>query len=150
MTTNNSHRRTASTRIALMLSALLIPALSIAQEPAGAGAPVVYFSLFGPDGSALQGFYRAVFDWPVADTGDVATTVAPPLTGTIAQGAAEVIIYVGVADISATMEKVVANGGSVRYPRFEVPGRVVMGVFKDPAGNSVGLVEMENGKAKVP
>jgi hypothetical protein len=31
-----------------------------------------------------------------------------------------------------------------------VPGRVVLGLFKDPAGNSVGLVEMENGKAKVP
>jgi hypothetical protein len=23
-------------------------------------------------------------------------------------------------------------------------------VFKDPAGNSIGLVDMENGKAKVP
>ena len=74
----------------------------------------------------------------------------PPLTGTIAQGAAEAILYVGVADISATLQKVVANGGSIRYPRFEVPGRVVLGIFEDPAGNSVGLVEMENGKAKVP
>jgi len=137
-------------RAAVMLSALLIPTFSIAQAPAAAGAPVVYFSLFGPDGSALQRFYRAVFDWQVTDNGDVATTVAPPLTGTIAQGAAEAILYVGVADISATLEKVVANGGSVRYPRFEVPGRVVLGIFKDPAGNSVGLVEMENGKAKVP
>lgn len=137
-------------RVALILSALLIPALSIAQAPAGGGAPVVYFSLFGPDGSALQSFYRAVFDWQIADNGDVATTVTPPLTGTIAQGAAEVIVYVGVADITATLEKVVANGGSVRFPRFEVPGRVVLGVFNDPAGNSVGLVELENGKAKVP
>jgi predicted enzyme related to lactoylglutathione lyase len=137
-------------RIALALSALLAPAISFAQEPADTGAPVVYFSLFGPDGSALQSFYRAVFDWQVTDSGDVTTTVTPPLTGTIAQGAAEAILYVGVADISATLEKVVANGGSIRYPRFEVPGRVVLGVFKDPAGNSVGLVEMENGKAKVP
>jgi predicted enzyme related to lactoylglutathione lyase len=134
----------------LVLSALLLPSFSIAQEPADSGAPVVYFSLFGPDGSALQSFYRAVLDWQVTDSGDVTTTVTPPLTGTIAQGAAEVLLYVGVADISATLEKVVANGGSIRYPRFEVPGRVVMGVFQDPAGNSVGLVEMENGKAKVP
>jgi predicted enzyme related to lactoylglutathione lyase len=135
---------------ALMLSALLIPALAIAQAPAGAGAPVVYFSVFGPDGSALQNFYRAVFDWQIAANGDVATTVTPPLTATIAEGAAEVIVYVGVENISATLERVVAHGGSVRFPRFEVPGRVVLGVFKDPAGNSVGLVEMENGKAKVP
>jgi predicted enzyme related to lactoylglutathione lyase len=150
MMIDDSHRRASWTRAALMLSALLVPAFSIAQAPPGAGAPVVYFSLFGPDGSALQRFYRAVFDWQVADNGDVATTVTPPLTGTIAQGAAEAILYVGVADISATLEKVVANGGSIRYPRFEVPGRVVLGAFKDPAGNNVGLVEMEDGKAKVP
>ena len=35
-------------------------------------------------------------------------------------------------------------------PRFEVPGDVILGLFKDPAGNRVGLVEMENGKAKMP
>ena len=86
MTIDDSHRSASSTRVALMLSALLIPAFSIAQAPAGAGAPVVYFSLFGPDGSALQRFYRAVFDWQVTDSGDVATTVTPPLTGTIAAG----------------------------------------------------------------
>jgi predicted enzyme related to lactoylglutathione lyase len=44
----------------------------------------------------------------------------------------------------------VAHGGTIRYPRTEVPGRVVRGMFKDPSGNSVGLVEMANGKAKVP
>lgn len=139
-----------ATRVALMLSALLVSSFSTAQEPGGAGAPVVYFSLFGPDGSALQRFYRAVFKWQVADSGDVATAVTPPLTGTVGQGVAEAILYIGVADVSATLQEVVANGGSIRYPRFEVPGRVVLGMFKDPAGNSVGLVEMENGKAKAP
>jgi hypothetical protein len=60
------------------------------------------------------------------------------------------IIYIGVADVTATLQKVVARGGTIRYPRFEVPARVVLGMFKDPARNSVGLVEMEHGKAKVP
>lgn len=150
MTIDEPQRRASWKGAALMLGALLVPAFSVAQAPAGSGAPVVYFSLFGPDGSALQRFYRAVFDWQVTDNGDVATTVTPPLTGTIAQGAAEVIVYVGVADVAATLQKVVDNGGAVRYPRFEVPGRVVLGVFTDPAGNSVGLVEMEDGKPKVP
>jgi hypothetical protein len=31
-----------------------------------------------------------------------------------------------------------------------VRGRVILGMFKDPAGNSIGLVEMENGQANVP
>jgi len=59
-------------------------------------------------------------------------------------------VYVGVDDITATLARVKERGGTIRYPRFEVPGRVVLAVFKDPAGNSVGLVELENGKAKVP
>jgi hypothetical protein len=137
-------------RQVLVLCALLVPAIAVAQTPAGSGAPVVFFSLFGPNGSDLQRFYADVFDWKVAASGDVATTVTPPLTGTIAQGVAETIIYVGVTDVTATLQKVVARGGTIRYPRFEVPGRVILGVFKDPAGNSVGLVEIENGKAKVP
>jgi predicted enzyme related to lactoylglutathione lyase len=138
------------TRYVLVLCALLAPTIANAQTPPDSGAPVVFFSIFGPNGSALQRFYAEAFDWKVPASGDVTTTVTPPLAGTIAQGAAETIIYVGVPDVTATLQKVVARGGTIRYPRFEVPGRVVLGVFKDPAGNSVGLVEMENGKAKVP
>ena len=136
-------------RRVLVLCALLLPTAAFAQTPAS-GAPVVYFSIFGPNGSELQRFYADVFDWKVPASGDVFTTVTPPLGGTIVQGVAETIIYVGVPDVTATLNKVVAGGGTIRYPRFEVPGRVVLGVFKDPAGNSIGLVEMENGKAKVP
>jgi predicted enzyme related to lactoylglutathione lyase len=44
----------------------------------------------------------------------------------------------------------VAHGGAVVYPRFEVPGVVVLGLFSDPAGNRMGLVEMADGKALVP
>ena len=134
----------------LIMCAVLMPANAFAQAPASTGAPVVFFSLFGPNGSELQRFYADVFDWRVAANGDVAATVTPPLTGTIGQGMPETIVYVGVTDVTATLQKVVARGGTIRYPRFEVPGRVILGVFKDPAGNSVGLVEMENGKAKVP
>jgi predicted enzyme related to lactoylglutathione lyase len=54
------------------------------------------------------------------------------------------------ASIKATMAKVKELGGTIPIPRLEVPGRVVLAVFKDPAGNSVGLVELSNGKPKVP
>ncbi len=33
---------------------------------------------------------------------------------------------------------------------FEVPGVVIRGLFKDPAGNPMGLVEMLDGPPKVP
>jgi predicted enzyme related to lactoylglutathione lyase len=73
-----------------------------------------------------------------------------PLPANIGKGEAETIVYVGVDDITATLARVKERGGTIRFLRLEVPGRVVLAVFKDPAGNSVGLVELENGKAKVP
>ena len=52
--------------------------------------------------------------------------------------------------VDATLELVKANGGSVDVPRFEVPGLVVLGLFRDPAGNPLGLVEMEGDTPVVP
>ena len=137
-------------RYVVAICALLAPAIASGQSAGTNGAPVVFFSIFGPEGEQLQRFYTDLFEWKIATNGDVMTAVTTPLPANIGKGVAETIVYVGVDDITATLAKVVARGGTVRYPRFEVPGRVVLGVFKDPAGNSVGLVELENGKAKVP
>ena len=54
------------------------------------------------------------------------------------------------SDVTRTLQKVEALGGSVDKARFEVPGVVVLGLFRDPAGNPMGLVEMEDGTHKVP
>ena len=135
-------------RFVILACALLLPTIASAQG--ATGAPVVFFSIFGPEGERLQRFYSELFEWKTAPNGDVMTAVTSPLPATIAKGAPETIVYVGVDDITATLAKVVARGGTIRFPRLEVPGRVVLAVFKDPAGNSVGLVEMENGRAKVP
>jgi predicted enzyme related to lactoylglutathione lyase len=129
---------------------LLFPTIASAQNAAATGAPVVFFSIFGPEGELLQRFYAGLFEWKAAPNGDVMTAVSSPLPANISKGEAETIIYIGVDDINATLAKVKERGGTIRYPRFEVPGRVVLAVFKDPAGNSVGLVEMENGTAKIP
>lgn len=129
---------------------MFLPAAALAQTTGASGAPVVFFSIFGADGEQLQRFYAGLFEWKIAPSGDLVTAVSSPLPANIGKGEAETLIYVGVDDITATLAKVKERGGTIRFPRFEVPGRVVLAVFKDPAGNSVGLVEMENGKAKVP
>jgi uncharacterized protein len=138
------------TRHVLALCILLLPTAAVAQTPSPSSPPIVFFSIFGPNGSELQRFYADVFEWKATVSGDVTVSVTAALTGNIGQGMTETLIYVGVPDITATLQKVVAHGGTIRYPRTEVPGRVVLGMFKDPSGNSVGLVEMANGKAKVP
>ena len=43
-----------------------------------------------------------------------------------------------------------AKAGTMDAERFEVPGVVVLGLFKDPVGNPMGLVELENGEVKIP
>lgn len=135
-----------------LLCAVLFPLTASAapQEASRTPAPIVFFDIAGPDGARLQRFYADLFGWNVAQDGTFTTTVIAPLPATIRQDPAETVVYIGVADITATLAKVQANGGTVQIPRFVVPGRVILGMFKDPAGNRVGLVEIENGKPKVP
>ena len=73
-----------------------------------------------------------------------------PLPGVLRTDPAGAVIYMGVADVTVTLDKVTANGGTVVAPRFVVPGVAVLGLFKDPAGNLMGLVEMAGDKAKIP
>jgi hypothetical protein len=122
-----------------------------APSPAGGPAPIVFVSIFGPDATALRGFYADVFDWQIDGGGNFAAPASAPLEGTIGQDAAEHRLYIGVRDVTATLERIAEHGGSVEAPRFEVPGVVVLGLFRDPAGNAMALVELgEDGKAKVP
>ena len=119
-------------------------------------APIVFFDFAGPDSSALKSFYSTLFDWEFSAQGQVSVPIASPtetpptLMGTIRQDPKENMLYIGVDDVTAKLAEVAEQGGEITQPRFEVPGVVIMGMFKDPAGTRVGLVEMENGKAKVP
>ena len=63
---------------------------------------------------------------------------------------ADKIIYLGVEDVAASLSEVAKHGGEVVRPRFEVKGVVILGLFTDPAGNSMGLVEIRNGKPIIP
>ena len=82
--------------------------------------------------------------------------VVQPLPGTLRgvdpgdDPQARKLIYLGVDDINAALAQVTAHGGTVQAPRFEVKGVVILALFKDPAGNAMGLIEMKDGKPKVP
>jgi uncharacterized protein len=113
-------------------------------------APIVFFDIAGPDMARQAAFYRSVLDWDVGEDGRFSAPVLLPLAATLRQDPPDKIIYAGVDDVTATLARVVANGGAIVQPRFEVKGVVVLGLFTDPAGNSMGLVELEDGKPKVP
>ena len=136
--------------LGLLLGVLLPLTASAAQDAGQTLAPIVFFDIAGPDSARLQRFYADVFEWKISPSGAFTTTVTAPLPATIRQDPAATVFYIGVEDVTATLAKIVATGGTIQFPRFEVPGRVVIGMFKDPAGNSVGLIELQNGKPKIP
>ena len=119
-------------------------------------APIVFFDIAGPDSASLTRFYAELFGWEIGSDGNFSTAVASPtatpptLMGAIRQDPSEKVFYLGVDDIAAKLTEIVEHGGTIDQPRFEVPGVVILGLFTDPAGNRVGLVEMGNGKAKIP
>ncbi len=138
--------------LGLMLAALAMPAPA---QPA-APAPVVFFDIAAPDLASQAAFYKAVFGWDADPGGGFSVPVTSPLHATLrvepaTQGpVTERVIYIGVADITATLAQITDHGGSVVFPRLVVPGVVIVALFKDPAGNRMGLVEMDGDTPKVP
>lgn len=152
--------RRRSATLALFLLACTLAQHGTAQSAGMAPAPVVFFDIAGQDTEQLRNFYSTVFDWNIGAEQNLASpfavAVTSPLQGVLRREATnstpqnEVLLYLGVENITETLAAVTANGGGIIYPRIEVPGAVVMGLFTDPAGNRFGLIELENGKARVP
>ena len=71
--------------------------------------------------------------------------MGPGLGGAVGQGSEEMpaymMFYVEVDDVNEHLEKAEQAGGKTVTPRTVVPGVVTFGMFADPAGNVVGVVE---------
>ena len=122
-----------------------------------APAPIVFFDIAGPDLASHAAFYKAVFGWEAGPTGALTAPTVSPLPSKLRVEpptlgpTAERVLYVGVPDITATLEVVKAHGGQVVLGRTIAPGVVILALFKDPAGNRMGLVELDAaGKPVVP
>ena len=111
---------------------------------------IVFFDIAGADDEALKVFYSAVFGWEIDQTGQFSVPVTTPIQGSIRKDPAEKRIYVGVPDVSDCLALIEQSGGSIDVPRFEVPDVVVLGLFSDPAGNPMGLVEMDGDSPRIP
>lgn len=112
--------------------------------------PILFIDIAGPDDEVLGNFYSSVFEWQLDENKQFAAPAATPIQGAIRKDPAEKRIYIGVSDVAEYLALIEQAGGSVDVPRFEVPGVVVLGLFRDPAGNPMGLVEMEGDRPRVP
>ena len=105
-----------------------------------APAPIVFFDIAGPDAAKLKAFYAANFGWSI----DGANAIkAANLPGTLRQDPPETLIYLGVPDVNAALKAIDGSGGSTVLLRTVVPNVPPFALFKDPAGNRMGLVEIK-------
>ena len=138
------------------LVAAMAMGISGGDTAAADPAPIVFFDIAAPELANQAQFYKDIFGWQVGPDGRLSVPAASPLPGLLRvepsnQGpVTERVIYLGVPDINATLARITARGGAVVLPRTEVPGVVVVALFTDPAGNRMGLVEMDGDRAKPP
>jgi predicted enzyme related to lactoylglutathione lyase len=109
----------------------------------------MWFEVLGTDGGKLRQFYGDLFGWTfeviphvdygVAKTGDprgIAGGIGPVYPGMKPW----VTFYTETPDVAASLSKAQALGGKVVMPRTELPD-VTLGIFEDPEGHTLGLVE---------
>ena len=113
---------------------------------------IVHWEIMGPDGDALNTFYEDLFGWkgaavPGFDGYHLVEADQSGVGGAVGKGFEEnptyLTVYVEVESIDEHLAKVAASGGSTIMPRTVIPGIVTFGLFGDPAGNMVGIVEEE-------
>ena len=108
---------------------------------------MIHAEIRSQDPDATRRFYADLFGWSVAsegafpgytfiDTGvEGGTHVAiSPRQGT----EDEVLFFVGVEDVAATLKRAEQLGGTIVQPTQEVPG-TSFGVFADAQGHKVGV-----------
>jgi uncharacterized protein len=109
-----------------------------------------HFELATSDPEKTAAFYREVFGWQVekwegpveywmVTTGDAST---PGINGGLQHTSPEnhgTINTIEVADLDAALERVLAHGGEVVFPKDAIPGVGYLAYFRDNVGIIVGL-----------
>jgi predicted enzyme related to lactoylglutathione lyase len=109
--------------------------------------PVVHTEIRSQDPEATRTFFADLFGWKVASEGafpgytfiDTGAEGGPYMAIGPRQGAEdEVLFFVGVEDVAATLTKAEELGGKIIQPTQGVPG-TTFGVFADIQGHKVGV-----------
>jgi predicted enzyme related to lactoylglutathione lyase len=116
--------------------------------PRGPAHQVVHWEIQSKAPERLHSFYGEVFEWKIdannpMNYGMVASGGRDGIDGGIGGSmgpTSQVLVYVNVPNINAALDRINASGGRTIMPRTDV-GPVIMGIFQDPEGNTLGLVE---------
>ena len=109
--------------------------------------PVIHAEIRSEDPDATRGFLGELFDWKVAAEGgfpgytfmDTGAEGGPAVAISPRQGAEdEVLFFVAVEDVAATLRRAEELGGRIIQPAQQVPG-VSFGVLADAHGHRIGV-----------
>jgi predicted enzyme related to lactoylglutathione lyase len=109
--------------------------------------PVVHAEIRSADPDATRQFFADLFGWKVASEGafpgytfiDTGVEGGTYVAISPRQGSEdEVLFFVAVEDVTATLAKAETLGGSIVQPAQHVPG-TSFGVFADAQGHRVGV-----------
>ena len=108
--------------------------------------PVIHAEIRSADPDATRAFFGELFGWTYSDGAYPGYTfVDPGIEGALPTAISplqgdrdEVLFFVGVEDVAATLEQAEQLGGRIVQPMQQVPG-VSFGVFEDAQGHRVGV-----------
>ena len=115
-------------------------------------ARVIHFEIAVDDPQASVEFYQNVFAWQITkwegpmdywlvktgEDGEDGIDGALSHRESLGQ---PITMVIDVDDAAAFLAKVKANGGSIVSDVEEIPGEGIVGYFKDPAGNILGVMQ---------
>jgi uncharacterized protein len=118
------------------------------------GQPVVHFEVIGKDGKKLQSYYSELFGWNIDADNPQGYGIVPRednvdddgvgIGGGVGQGPegydGHVTFYIGVPDVEAALAKAESLGGSRMMGPDKVMDTIEIGLFTDPEGHVVGVV----------
>lgn len=119
------------------------------------GQPVVHFEIVGQDAAKLQDYYAQLFGWDIDANNPMDYGVVTREGNVNADGAGigggitkgpegyggHVTFYVEVPDAEAAMAQAESLGGTRMMGPEEVMNGLVIGLFTDPEGHVIGVVE---------
>ena len=119
------------------------------------GQPVVHFEITGKDGEKLQSYYSELFGWEIKADNEMKYGIIDREGNTNADGVGigggiatgpegyggHVTFYVEVPNVEGTLAKAESQGGTRMMGPEEVMEGLVIGLFNDPEGHTIGVMQ---------
>jgi predicted enzyme related to lactoylglutathione lyase len=110
--------------------------------------PVMHWEIQSQRPADLHAFYSDVLGWAIdannpMNYGMVTSGGAKGINGGIGGSPApgsRVLVYAEVPAINPVLERIAQLGGTIVMPRTDL-GMVIMAIYADPEGNTMGLIE---------